>query len=182
MTDTWDKMADTLDIAVSSEEVEKWFPEVNEEDSPSITVYFKKSRPGGRIPKKGTGQSAGYDLYSRTGGTIPAWKTRMVCFGFKMKNMSKNTCAKIYSRSGLKHRSRIEVEGGPSIIDRDYRGTIRVPFQNKSMDDFTYPAGTRLGQMVFEKYRTVKWKQIDDEFPGDEKEISRRGGFGSTGQ
>ena len=173
---------DTIQMSVSAEELQE-FPEFDDDKQDEFEVYFKKTHIRALMPRKGSEQATGYDLFTCAKGIIPAHETRLINTGIKMKIACRNTCAKIMSRSGLKYHHKVGVVSSPSIIDRDFRGTIEIPMYNDSDKDFYYWEGERIAQMTFEQYHNVKFVELKEEapFPGNEEPAEKRGSFGSTG-
>ena len=132
------------------------------------------------VPVRSTEKSAGYDLLTTKSGRIRANTRKLVSMGFRMKINKPNVCGKIYSRSGLKFHSGIEVVSAPSIIDPDFSGIVQVPMENRSGTDFNYRAGQRLAQMMFEPFYPAEFVSVPKNTI--QPETSRNtGGFGSTG-
>ena len=184
---------DEIALHVDAEELNR-FPETivrkkkrtekdNDEDKIHFSVYVNKTHPNAHIPRKGSKESAGYDLYTCEDGVIPVGEVRIVNTGIQMEIQNRNICAKIYSRSGLKTNLRIGIVDSPSIIDRDFVQTIYLPVYNYGTKDFKYSQGQRIAQMVFEKYYNVEWVHVSNrhKFPKYGKAVKLRGSFGSTG-
>ncbi len=80
-------------------------------------------------------------------------------------------------RSGLAYKKGITVLNSPGTIDADYRGEVGVLLINLSEEDFIIEDGERIAQLVFAKYKQVKFKLVEEL-----SETERgAGGFGSTG-
>ena len=174
-----------LKMSVNESELEE-FPEVpiDDDDEENLEVYYTKTHRNARTPRKGSRRSAGYDLFTCEGGVIPAGHVRLINLGIQIEIQSKNICAKIYSRSGLKYRKKVEVVSSPSIIDRDFTDTIYIPMCNKSDKDFHYSRGVRIAQLLFETYHNANWVYVKkrSDFPKNGKSVKLRGSFGSTGE
>ena len=82
---------------------------------------------------------------------------------------------RIAPRSGLALKKFIDI--GAGVIDADYRGEIGVILFNFSDTDFAVNMGDKIAQIVFEKIKTPKIKEVKS------LEGTERGddGFGSTG-
>ena len=61
----------------------------------------------------------------------------------------KGTYVRIAPRSGLAHKHQIHVLAG--VIDKNYRGTIKVLLQNLGTTNVTITHGQRINQMICEK-------------------------------
>lgn len=128
---------------------------------------------GGKIPTRGSEESAGLDLTANETTTIPANQRKLISTGVKIK-LPIGTYGRIAPRSGLATKG-ISVDAG--VIDRDYTGEIRVLLVNKSDINFVVNTGDRIAQLIVERIA-----QVDIEIV-DQLEDTTRGtkGFGSTG-
>lgn len=142
-----------------------------------MSLKVKKVSPKAQLPKKGSSQSAGFDLYSietkiihnhcqevfKTGITV---QIPLGCYG------------RIAPRSGLAYKHQINVHAG--VIDQDYRGEIMVMLFNHSDKDIELIEGERIAQLILEKYAD----NINDVVEVEKLDNTKRGtgGFGSTGK
>lgn len=86
--------------------------------------------------------------------------------------------AQVRPRSGLAAKHGITITNSPGTIDSDYRGEIKVIFQNTGDDPFTVEPGERIAQLLIApvvQARLDFCAELDDTARGD-------GGFGSTGR
>ena len=86
--------------------------------------------------------------------------------------------AQVRPRSGLAAKSGITITNSPGTIDSDYRGEIKVIFQNTGSDTFTVEPGDRIAQLLVAPVVQAQLDfctELDDTARGD-------GGFGSTGR
>lgn len=135
-----------------------------------------KMLDGAVLPKQGTSQSAGYDLYAFENITIEPNTLGKVRTGIFI-TCPKNTYARIAPRSGLAYKYWIDVFAG--VIDRDYTDEVMVLLFNHGTDTFKITKGDRIAQMIFEKISNPKFNILSNEMALDETD--RKGGFGSTG-
>ena len=134
---------DTLKI-YGSEDGEIVTDKEEEKEEESKKIIFKRIWSNfGKKPRKAMPQSAAFDVYSCSHKTIYPGQMERFSLGFKMK-MPKGYCAKIYGRSGMTVKHGIHLAGGVSIIDRDFRGPIRI-FASKTHTD---PAHTKSKSMT----------------------------------
>ena len=109
---------------------------------PSNTLKIKKIHPEAKIPTRKTDDAAGYDLYSLSSGEIKPGEKAIIPTGISMEfptlttNNFATECGIIASRSGLSAKFSTEV--GAGIIDKDYRGEIKIILYNHSTETFTY--------------------------------------------
>ena len=157
---------------VSFEQFEKdWlknFPE---------TEDVKAVYDGIKMPKRATAGSAGYDFYAPFDIKLAPGETIKVPTGIRV-SMEENYVLKLYPRSGLGFKYRLQLNNTVGIIDADYyysdnEGHIFAKITNDSNEGKTVEikAGTGFMQGIFVEYGIT--------FDDDVKSI-RNGGFGST--
>ena len=137
-------------------------------------VHFLPLREGIVPPKKGTPDSAGYDLCAAEDISIDAHRTGLVKLGFSTA-MPSNIHGRIESRSGMALKGYVVLTG---VIDADYRGEWGVILHNLTDEQVHIAKGDRVAQCVFRPTVSVSFR------PSDTLEASERGagGFGSTGR
>jgi len=130
-----------------------------------------------KLPKRATKGSAGYDFFAPFDITLAPGKTIKVPTGIRAK-MEDNYVLKLYPRSGLGFKYRLQLNNTVGIIDSDYyysdnEGHIFAKITNDSNENKTLEIkqGTGFMQGIFVEYGIT----IDD----DATE-TRNGGFGST--
>jgi len=130
-----------------------------------------------KLPKRATKGSAGYDFYAPFKITLKPGETVKVPTGIRAY-MELNWVLKLYPRSGLGFKYRLQLNNTVGIIDSDYyysdnEGHIFAKITNDSNEGKTVEieAGTGFMQGIFVEYGIT--------FDDDANEI-RNGGFGST--
>jgi dUTP pyrophosphatase len=133
----------------------------------------------GLLPKYQTAGSAGMDLHASLDKplVLKPMQREIVPTGIFVE-LPSGVEAQIRPRSGLAIKQGITVLNAPATIDSDYRGEYMVILINLSQENFEINNGDRIAQVVFSKYETVEWQQVDKL---DETKRGH-GGFGSTGQ
>lgn len=127
------------------------------------------------LPKYGTNNSSGRDLYAAIEGDklvmrpfeivkIPTGIALQLPFGYE---------AQVRGRSGLALKG-LNVFWG--TIDRDYISEVCVIAQNMSGQDFVIEFGNRIAQMIVAPVEHYEFSEV-----AELHETSRKGGFGSTG-
>lgn len=130
------------------------------------------------LPSQATIGSAGLDLRAAVTESIvlkPMERQAIptgICFA-----VPAGYNAELRPRSGLAFKHGITILNTPGTIDSDYRGEIKVLLINFSSENFTIERGMRIAQVVFQKYETIEWNQVDSL---DETKRAE-GGYGSTG-
>lgn len=129
------------------------------------------------LPKRATVGSAGYDFVAPYDITLKPGETILLPTGIRCK-MEPNYVLKIYPRSGLGFKFRLQLNNTVGIIDSDYynsdnEGHIMAKITNDSNEGKTVEikAGQGFMQGIFVEYGIT----IDDDADG-----TRNGGFGST--
>lgn len=167
-------MSDAKRIArfevVSFEQFKSSFDNLNEAE-------IKKIYDSLKLPKRATKGSAGYDFYAPFKITLKPGETIKVPTGIR-SYMEENWVLKLYPRSGLGFKYRLQLNNTVGIIDSDYyysdnEGHIFAKITNDSNEEKTVEieAGTGFMQGIFVEYGIT--------FDDDATEI-RNGGFGST--
>ena len=130
-----------------------------------------------KLPKRATMGSAGYDFFAPVGITLAPGETIKIPTGICCE-MEYDWVLKLYPRSGLGFKFRLQLNNTVGIIDADYfhsdnEGHIFAKITNDSNEGKTVeiPAGTGFMQGIFLEYGIT----VDDEAT----EI-RNGGLGST--
>lgn len=139
------------------------------------TVSFKLLNNGARMPTKGSLGAAGFDLYASENVTVPPRDRALIPTGLSLQIPFADTYARIAPRSGLSVQG---LDIGAGVVDRDYRGEVRVLVINHTDDPHHFLKGERIAQLIFEKIVDVQLLETDTL----EDTERGRGGFGSTGK
>ncbi len=130
-----------------------------------------------KLPKRATKGSAGYDFFAPFDIVLEPGKTIKVPTGIRA-SMEDNYVLKLYPRSGLGFKYRLQLNNTVGIIDSDYyysdnEGHIFAKITNDSNENKTLEIkqGTGFMQGIFVEYGIT--------FDDDATE-TRNGGFGST--
>ena len=146
------------------------FPEAKEEEIKAVYEELK-------LPKRATRGSAGYDFYTPFNIILKPGETVKIPTGIRTE-MEEGWVLKLYPRSGLGFKFRLQLNNTVGIIDSDYfysdnEGHIFAKLTNESKEGkvVRIEKGTGFMQGIFVEYGIT----VDD----DVTEI-RNGGFGST--
>ncbi len=155
-----------------TEAMKEEFPEYTENDIRDIYESLQ-------LPRRATKGSAGYDFYAPFAFSLPAGSTIKIPTGIRVK-IDDGWVLKLYPRSGLGFKYRLQMNNTVGIIDSDYydsdnEGHIFAKITNDSNEGKTLEisAGAGFIQGIFVEYGIT----VDDEAEG-----VRNGGFGSTGK
>lgn len=132
---------------------------------------------GIRLPKRATAGSAGYDFFAPADFSLKPGEMTKIVTGIRAW-MEEGWVLKLYPRSGLGFKFRLQLNNTVGIIDSDYYGAaneghIQIKLTNDSRDgkSVEVAAGTGFSQGIFLEYGIT----VDDEALE-----TRVGGFGST--
>eukprot|EP00435_Cladocopium_sp_Y103_P024453 s2682_g6.t1 len=140
---------------------------------PREELKVKLLNDAASLPTRGTSGSAGLDLCSTQEYRVAPGEHQLIKTGLAVE-LPRGTYGRIASRSGLAAHG-IEVSAG--VIDRDFRGEVKVLIRNLSGREFWVRQGDRIAQLIVEKVMEVEVSQVESL-----SETSRgRLGFGSTG-
>lgn len=130
-----------------------------------------------KLPKRATVGSAGYDFYATSDIYLRPGETVKIPTGIRAK-IDEGWVLKIYPRSGLGFKFRLQLNNTVGIIDSDYyfsdnEGHIFIKITNDSNEGkiVDLKAGDGFAQGIFVEYGIT----VDDEVYE-----TRNGGFGST--
>ncbi len=129
------------------------------------------------LPKRATTGSAGYDFFSPIDFSLKSGESIKIPTGIRVK-IDEGWVLKLYPRSGLGFKFRLQLNNTVGIIDSDYfnsdnEGHIMAKITNDSNEDKTLSIkrGEAFMQGVFVEYGITY---------DDEVSQIRNGGFGST--
>jgi len=132
-----------------------------------------------KLPVRATKGSAGYDFFTPITVTIKPNETVKIPTGIRVE-MLEDWVLKLYPRSGLGFKYRLQLNNTVGIIDSDYfyssnEGHIFIKITNDSNEnkELIIEAGTGFAQGIFIEYGIT----YDDDVLS-----IRNGGFGSTSQ
>ena len=132
---------------------------------------------GIKLPKRATKGSAGYDFYAPFDIMLKPGETIKIPTGIR-SSMEDGWVLKIYPRSGLGFKYRLQLNNTVGIIDSDYynsdnEGHMFVKLTNDSNEDksLSLKAGQGMVQGIFFEFGIVEDDDVTEE---------RNGGFGST--
>lgn len=130
------------------------------------------------IPRRATTGSAGYDFITPVPIRLKPGESAKIPTGIRAY-MEEGWVLQIYPRSGLGFKFRLQLNNTVGIVDSDYyysdnEGHIFIKITNDSKEgkEISLEAGSGFAQGIFMEYGITM---------DDAAEISRNGGFGSTG-
>ncbi len=157
--------------------MEQFLSAVREEFTEYSQEEIRDAYAAINLPKRATKGSAGYDFYSPFTLSLEPGDTIKVPTGIRAE-MEEDWVLKLYPRSGLGFKYRLQLNNTVGIIDSDYfysdnEGHIIAKITNDSREGKTLEitAGMGFMQGIFLEYGVT----VDDDASG-----IRNGGFGST--
>lgn len=131
-----------------------------------------------KLPVRATSGSAGYDFFAPVDLTLEKGKSLLIPTGIRSR-INDGWVLKIYPRSGLGFKHRVQLDNTVGIIDADYynssnEGHIMIKLSCDAHDEghsVSISAGDGFAQGIFLQFGIT----VDDNAVGE-----RDGGFGST--
>lgn len=145
----------------------------------NVQLKVKRLFEDAKLPTKGTGESACYDVYAHGTYDIYSHLVSMpVLIGTGIAlEIPKGYHVEVYLRSGVAAKTYLRLANGVGVVDSDYVGELKLIVDNIGRGVFTVHDGDRIGQIRLvkdENYRLVEVDKITKE--------STHQGFGSTGR
>lgn len=130
---------------------------------------------GGKVPTKGTSNSAGVDLYARDIEFDATSRQHTIYLGIKVE-LPENCVGFLLPRSSI-IRKGLALANSVGVIDADYRGELKAVFNTVGSRSEYYEIGDKCCQLVIVPLADIKLVE------GIVKDSGERGsgGFGSTG-
>ena len=138
-------------------------------------LKIKKLHSLARLPELQTFGSVGYDVYSIEDAILHRGHVTVVRTGLSIEPPPWYH-VELYIRSSLAKEG-IILANGVGIIDKDYRGEVKLLLAKITSGRKVLPKGTRVGQLIVRKSHFPEIEEVDTL-----SETERgNGGFGSTG-
>ena len=143
-----------------------------------MQIKVKKIKENAFLPKRGSIDSAGADLYACLDEdlVIRPGETKFISIGIAAEIPS-GYAGFVFARSGLASKSGIAPANKVGVVDSDYRGEFFVALHNHSSEERVIKHGDRIAQLI------IMPVVMADYIETDELSETERGGggFGSTG-
>lgn len=121
-------------------------------------LKVKLLSPEAVIPTRGSEQAAGLDLYSIIETMVPPGDSVLVKTGIALE-LPRGSYGRIAPRSSLAIRG---IETGAGVVDRDFRGEVKVLLRNHSDVDLRIYKGDRVAQLVIERILELEVQCVDE--------------------
>jgi len=143
-----------------------------------LSVAVKRLDPDLPLPATARNGDAGVDLYARENATIAARGGRILMPTGLAIAIPLGFAGFVVPRSGLALKHGITLVNTPGIIDRGYRGELKVVMINTDpTEDYLITRGDRIAQILIQRIETIEWNVVDN-LDGED----RGGGFGHSGR
>lgn len=141
-----------------------------------IKVNVKKLEKSAKMPTWGSDQAAGFDLYANESLRIPGRGVRTVGTGLAFEVLHDDYYIQLKERSGISVNTPLSLKAG--VIDTDYRGEVKIVFQNVSDFPYDVEKGDKLVQATLEKRQGAEFIEVKEFENPDTKRGDK--GFGSS--
>jgi len=144
-----------------------------------VRINFRKIDKNATVPKRGSNEAAGYDLYADVDDIIEVMPHSTVKIGTGLAmEIPDGYFGAIFARSGLATKEGLRPSNCVGCIDQDYRGEVIVALHNDSDTSRFITPNERIAQLVIIPYLEVEFNEVEKL-----NTTSRgTGGFGSTGR
>ena len=143
-----------------------------------MKVQIKFMRSGAKLPARGSGSSAGYDLYACLDAPVEIAPGEAAKIGTGISAaVPEGWFGAVFARSGLASKQGLRPANCVGVCDSDYRGEYIVALYNDSSETRVVNNGDRVAQLVFLPFAAAEF-EITDELS---ETLRGEGGFGSTG-
>ena len=140
-------------------------------------IAVTRLRPDASVPSRAYGGDAGFDLAACDRVELAPGARAVVGTGIAVA-LPVGHAAFVVPRSGLAARHGLGVVNAPGLIDRGYRGEIKVILHNTDTEaPFVVEPGMRIAQLIVVALPAVELVELD-ELPESERGA---GGLGSSG-
>ena len=112
-----------------------------------------------RTPCWSNPDAAGYDIYSAKTGDIQPGERKKFAID-TVTRPARGFHLKIYNRSSLACNESIIIPGTLMIVDRDYRGIIKVTLWNTTEEPFHVEKGDTIGQSMVDRSYKIFLKPV----------------------
>lgn len=120
----------------------------------------------------------GADIYAIEDTVIePHTYGNMISTGLKFK-IPFGWAISIRPRSGMSKNTALRISNAPATIDQNYRGEVKILFDNIGDKPILIKAGDRIAQFILEHSYTANFEEVE-EISSDTNRGA--GGFGSSG-
>lgn len=143
-----------------------------------VTIGIEIVHPDAKIPTYAHEGDQGADIYAVEDTIIePHTFGNMVPTGLKMM-IPHGWAVAIRPRSGMSRTTPLRISNSPATIDQQYRGEVKILFDNFSDKPVEIKAGDRIAQFIIEKNYRGDYIEVDTVEPDTDR---GEGGFGSSG-
>lgn len=143
-----------------------------------MIVKVKKLRDGAVLPRRGSAEAAGADIYALLDApiTVAPGETVLIPTGLSFE-LPAGYVGLVFARSSVATKRGLAPANKVGVIDSDYRGELLVALHNHGAAPQTVTPLERIAQFVVVPYLAADYVEADEL-----TDTARgSGGFGSTG-
>ena len=143
-----------------------------------MIVKVKKLRDGAVLPRRGSAEAAGADIYALLDApvTVAPGETVLIPTGLSFE-LPAEYVGLVFARSSVATKRGLAPANKVGVIDSDYRGELLVALHNHGAAPQTVTPLERIAQFVVAPYLAADYVEADEL-----TDTARgSGGFGSTG-
>lgn len=137
-------------------------------------LQVKLLREDANVPVKAHEDDAGFDVFAYESVLIPVGERKLIRTGIVIQNNVAHSYVRVAPRSGLSVKG---IDVGAGVIDRGFRGELKVLLINNGKEAFEVKKDMRIAQLLHELLSCSKIYKVDEL----SDTIRGSGGFGSTG-
>ena len=120
-------------------------------------LFVKRLHENAVLPTRGSREAAGLDLYALQDTNIMPFSNNLVSTGISVM-IPYGYYGRIAPRSGVSVKTGLLVNAG--VIDSDYRGEIKILFQNPTNEHKEVKKGDRVAQLIIEKIALLDVQEV----------------------
>ena len=139
-------------------------------------MKVKLLHPKAQVPEYATEGAIAFDIRTVEAGDVMPLSATTFSTGIAVE-VPEGYGLFVFSRSGHGFKNSLRLANGTGLIDKDYRGEIKVRIHNDGRIPFSFEPGDRIAQGLLLPISRVSFTQVE-ELSATERGA---GGFGSTG-
>jgi dUTP pyrophosphatase len=140
-----------------------------------MKIHIKKLHPDAKVPSFANPGDAGMDIYCLENITVKSGERAQIRTGISME-FDHGYVALAWDKSSVAIKYGLKILGG--VYDAGYRGEYIVSLHNLSDAPYTFEAGDKISQLIFQKVEHPEVELVDELTTSERGE----GRFGSTGK
>lgn len=140
------------------------------------TLKIQRTDPRAIMPKRGTKDSACFDLFAMEDVEIKPGEWKRFSTGL-IAQIPNDYVLLVFSRSGQGFNNQVTLVNGTGVIDQDYGGVIMVGLRNDGDETYFQPRGKAIAQAMLIYRPFTVLEEVEEAHVEGERGAN---GFGST--